>query len=287
MGKVKCAKWNVKCAKWNVQSLLVTPKYPLLTWIFLLEQLHLKNDFQKSGHSYICGLLFRRNWIYSNIWPYGHQCSMRTDELEMHIRRVIWRYGKTDQMWRHFGFHTVSFGDKPAGVFLDIVLRKVSIMFKHIDPSDAEKLNKDVDDVATEGTHEEVNRMAWVCVGGNNKFETDDTLSKGSLKIKAVVTSGELDLEKIAKLGKFVLSMGWDPSLDIEFINIWESESLIRILNMNNIAYTLISPLILPGIINCPMMCLALFRQLQFKQWLHKKIFLSLILLQAGTKIYL
>ena len=47
----------------------------------------------------------------------------------------------------------MSFGDKPAGVFLDIVLRKVAVMFKHIDPSAAEKLNRDryVDDVATGG----------------------------------------------------------------------------------------------------------------------------------------
>ena len=184
--------------------------------------------------------------------------SMRTGDLEMHIRRVTWRYGKTDQKWRHFGFRTVSFGDKPAGVFLDIVLRKVAVMFKHIDPSAAEKLNKDryVDDVATGGTNEEVNRMAGVCVGGDNKFETDGTLSKilseGSLKLKAVVTSGEQDIEKIAKLGKFVLGMGWDPSLDIVSIDIRESESLISILNMNSIADTLITPRILLGIINRP-----------------------------------
>ena len=75
------------------------------------------------------------------------------------------------------------------------------------------------------GTNEEqVDRMAGVCVGGNNKFETDGTLSKilsgGSLKQKAVVTSGKQDLEKIQKLGKFVLVMGWDPSLDIVSIDI-------------------------------------------------------------------
>ena len=66
--------------------------------------------------------------------------SMRTGDLEMHIRHVTWCYGNTDQKWRHCGFHTVSFDDKPAGVFLDIVLLKVAVMFKHIDPLAAGKL---------------------------------------------------------------------------------------------------------------------------------------------------
>ena len=53
-------------------------------------------------------------------------------------------------------------------------------------------------------------------VGGSNKFEIDETLSKilseGSLTLKAIVTSGEQDKEKIAKLGKFVLGIRWDPT---------------------------------------------------------------------------
>ena len=42
------------------------------------------------------------------------------------------------------------------------------------------KLNKGsyVDDVATGGMNDEVDRMAGVYVGGNNEFETDSTLSK-------------------------------------------------------------------------------------------------------------
>ena len=44
---------------------------------------------------------------------------------------------KTDQKWRHFWFKTVSFGDKPAGVFLNIILycRKVAAIFSTSDPS--------------------------------------------------------------------------------------------------------------------------------------------------------
>ena len=48
-----------------------------------------------------------------------------------------------------------------------------------------------------------------------NKFETTGTLaqilSKGALKLKVVVTSGEQDEQKIEKLGNSVLGLGWDP----------------------------------------------------------------------------
>ena len=37
--------------------------------------------------------------------------AMKTGELELHTRRVVWRYGKTEDDWRHFGYATVSFGD--------------------------------------------------------------------------------------------------------------------------------------------------------------------------------
>ena len=60
--------------------------------------------------------------------------SMRTGELERHVRRVVWRYGKSEEEWKHFGYNTVSFGDKPAGVFLDIVINETAERFKDIDP---------------------------------------------------------------------------------------------------------------------------------------------------------
>ena len=184
--------------------------------------------------------------------------AMKTGELEKHIRRVVWRHGKLGEDWKHFAFQTVSFGDKPAGVFLDIVLRKVASKFAHIDPSTAEKINKDryVDDVATGGSCEEVDRMVGKCVGGMNKFETDGTLSQilsyGSLKLKAVVTSGEVDEEKISKLGRLVLGTGWDPTLDLINVDIRETDVLRRVLDAVDISEIKITPRILLGIINRP-----------------------------------
>ena len=67
---------------------------------------------------------------------------MQTRELEMHVRRVVWRYGKTDNEWKHFAYKTVTFGDNPAGVFLDIVINKTAEKFKDIDLQAAIKIKK-------------------------------------------------------------------------------------------------------------------------------------------------
>ena len=104
--------------------------------------------------------------------------SMKTGELEMHIRRVVWRYCKTDHDWRHFAFQTVSFGDKPAGVYLDVVLNKTAVKFAHIDPPTAIKIVRDryVDDLATGGSPSEVKKMAGNSVNDGDQFQTDGTL---------------------------------------------------------------------------------------------------------------
>ena len=76
---------------------------------------------------------------------------MKTGELELHTRRVVWRYGKTEEGWRHFGYATVSFGDKPARVYLEIFIRQAADMFQRIDPEAAKKIKNDRydDDIAT------------------------------------------------------------------------------------------------------------------------------------------
>ena len=66
--------------------------------------------------------------------------AMKTGELELHVRRVVWRYGKTQEDWKHFGYATVSFGDKPAGVFLEIVINQAADKFQKIDPQAANKM---------------------------------------------------------------------------------------------------------------------------------------------------
>ena len=146
---------------------------------------------------------------------------MKTGEVELHTRRVVWRYGRSDENWRHFGYATVSFGDKPAGVYLDIVINQAADRFHFIDPEAAEKIKNDryVDDIATGGSPSQVKKMAGKRQNSQSKFETNGTLpailSKGALHLKAVVTSGEQDEEVLGKLGKSVLGTTWDASSDL------------------------------------------------------------------------
>ena len=184
--------------------------------------------------------------------------SMKTGELEMHVRRVVWRYGKTGEKWRIFGYKTVSFRDKPAGVFLDIVINKVASLFKDVDLQAARKIIDDryVDDIATGGSPEEVQKMMGNCVSSKNKFETNGTLSQilsnGSLKLKAIVSSGEEDDDKINKLGRSVLGIAWDPTADTININLRQNDTLAKIFNASDITDVSITKRILLGIINKP-----------------------------------
>ena len=61
-------------------------------------------------------------------------------------------------------------------------------------------------------------------VSSANKFETDGTLSEilsnGSLRLKAIVRSGECDTEIIDKVGRSALGTLWNPTTDIIFINV-------------------------------------------------------------------
>ena len=166
---------------------------------------------------------------------------MKTGELELHTRRVVWRYGKTDEDWRHFGYATVSFGDKPAGVYLEIVIQQAAEKFRSIDPQTANKIINDryVDDITTGGSPSEVNKMAGKPISSKDKFKTDGTLptilSKGSLNLKAIVTSGEENKEILEKLGNYVLGIKWDPKLDVICIEMESSNTLETILSATNV----------------------------------------------------
>ena len=127
--------------------------------------------------------------------------SIRTGELEKNVRRIVWRYGNTSSKWRIFGFKTVSFGDKPAAAFLEIAIRRTAQANGSIDRLAAEKIANDryVDDLATGGSPSEVSRFK-----GNElpDCQFDGTIptifSKGSLRLKVMVSSGEKDLHKIS-----------------------------------------------------------------------------------------
>ena len=148
--------------------------------------------------------------------------SLPTGEVEKHIRRVVWRYGKRDSIWRVFAFRTVSFGDKPAGVILEIAIKRTAQNFRTLDPVAAHKIINDryVDDLASGGFQDEIRRM----IGRESSpFQYDGSLSTilamASLQLKILIASGETDTEKLKKLGNSVLGIGWDPPSDTITIN--------------------------------------------------------------------
>ena len=186
--------------------------------------------------------------------------SIRTGELEKHIRRICWRYGDTTKKWRIFGFQTLSFGDRPAASFLEIAIRRIAHMNQAIDPLAAVRIRDDryVDDLATGGTPAEVARFM-----GN---EDDDLLcdgtiplilSKGSLHLKVLVSSAESNPQKIAKLGGKVLGINWNPTIDELSISfkvalLAKDKSTLTITAENFLTFdkNLLTPRNLLGIIN-------------------------------------
>ena len=55
--------------------------------------------------------------------------SLRTGKIEKkHVRSVVWRYGCQGAPWKAFGVRTVSFGDCPAAVLLEIALKKTTAL---------------------------------------------------------------------------------------------------------------------------------------------------------------
>ena len=145
-----------------------------------------------------------------------------TGEVEKHVRRIVWRYGKTGTKWRIFAFLTVGMGDRPAACLMEIAVKMTVLIFGHIDLVAAWRLNRDrfVDDIATGGTQAEVERFKGV-----ENVETmtcDGTVSqimgKTNLNLKAVAISGEIDGEKLKKLGASVLGMGFSTERDTMFV---------------------------------------------------------------------
>ena len=186
--------------------------------------------------------------------------SIRTGELEKHVRRVCWRFGDQRKKWQVFGFCTVSFGDRPAASFLEIAIRRTAEMNKEIDPVAAVRIRNDryVNDLSTGGTPAEVARF----MGNEDEdLRCDGTipliLSKGSLHLKVLVPSGESNPHKIAKLGGKNLGINWNPTVDELSIDFTvtlttkdKSALTVTVENFSTFDKNLLTPSNLLGIIN-------------------------------------
>ena len=152
--------------------------------------------------------------------------TIRTTEVEKHLRRLIWRFDD-DEDWRVFAFDRLQFGDRPAACFLMLVIKHLAEIGREIDEEAAAKLEEDcyVDDFLTGGSEAQVERFVGKKKGDGSYDGTfTQILDKGGFKVKTFVRSHETDKEAMDKLGGKVLGYGWKADEDIMTVNLFNEE---------------------------------------------------------------
>ena len=138
--------------------------------------------------------------------------TIRTGELEGHLRRLLWRDFEIDRDPDVYVFVTVTFGDKPAGCIAVTALRETAEMFSELAPNAAEIIKRDtyMDDV----------------ISGAADIETAKSLissireiaEKGGFAFKDFVISGDSasnqELPESSCTDR-VLGVEWSPPKDV------------------------------------------------------------------------
>ena len=143
--------------------------------------------------------------------------SLKTGQVERHVRRFIWRFSQEDP-WQDFAFDCVAFGDCPAANFLEIGRDMTANAGRDIDNVAADKIIRDsyVDDGVTGGTKAEVERMKGHRLGdGTYSGTLTQILSRSKLKMKVAVTTGETNEEVKNLIGNKVLGYDWNATTDV------------------------------------------------------------------------
>ena len=138
--------------------------------------------------------------------------TIRTTEVEKHLRRLVWRNLDTDEEPRVYGPTRVMFGDRPAAAISAHCIRETADTYKHIDEEAAEKIKQDmyVDDLTSGAdTKKDIERL---------KLKIVEILAKGGFEIKGFVVSYDDSPETLALLGTGeigrVLGIRFDPTKD-------------------------------------------------------------------------
>ena len=142
--------------------------------------------------------------------------SLITGPVERHLRRFIWRFSP-NETWREFAFDRVAFGDLPSANLLEIGRNLTADVGRDIDPTAARKIKFDsyVDDNVSGGSREEVDRMKGVRLSdGSYSGTMRQILDKGNLRMKVIVSSGEIDEEVKHLIGNKVLGYEWNATTD-------------------------------------------------------------------------
>ena len=133
--------------------------------------------------------------------------SISTGEIERHVRRIVWRWGDISADWNIYGYNVVTFGDRVAGLVLELVKGIAADLGEEIDPEASNQIRRKtyVDDGAGGGSKEQVARFRGEFVDGRYNGTIAQILSLVGLNLKVMVMSGDTDVERIELLGEKVL----------------------------------------------------------------------------------
>ena len=143
--------------------------------------------------------------------------SISTGELERHVRRIVWRWGKNEADWEIYGYNVVTFGDQAAGLVLELVKGLAADLGHEIDPEASKQIRDHtyVDDGAGGGSREQVDRFKGELVNGQYTGTIARILKLVNLKLKVMVSSGDDDEESLKLLGDKTLGHIWRPKEDV------------------------------------------------------------------------
>ena len=189
-----------------------------------------------------------RSYQHCCVWDLSKAYNVvHTFDEELHMRRLVWRWGETDKDWVTYGFTRMHFGDRPAMCGLEVAKHKTADLGTDIDPEAVVMIKRGyVDDGSGGGTKETVDRLMGNETEQDGSLQYDGTVAQifslGGFKLKVMVRDGETRQEIIDKLGGGVLGLPWRPAEDsIQFhlgVNLSAKKAKVRVgpeLNLNTI----------------------------------------------------
>ena len=139
---------------------------------------------------------------------------------EMHMRRLVWRWGCQDQEWKTYGITRMHFGDVVAMCGLDVSLKRVAEAGRKVDPEAAEMLAHGyVDDGLGGGDEATVDKLigeeTWEDEKPRYSGTVQQILGLGSFGLKVMVRDGESRPEVLNLLGGGMLGLPWEAGRDV------------------------------------------------------------------------
>ena len=182
------------------------------------------NDLLPKGPNSLVSLLVAlirwRCYQHCTVWDLTKAYNtVKTFEEELHMRRLVWRWGEADQAWTVFGINAMHFGDRCATTGLKVALNKVAEAGCSIDPAAAEMIRQGyVDDGIGGGAKEDVDRLmgeeTWLEGKPSYSGTVPKILTLGGFILKVMVRDGEQRPEVTELLGGGVLGLPWKPHQD-------------------------------------------------------------------------